>query len=507
MVNLYATTPELWPEQARRILTSKGISIEFLQQSFQEVIFPWCHSYNYYRIFYESQNIETPLFIIVVHTHDESRKALDLLQIYSLTTRIINGRHSTVIMNPDFYIDVSALKKICLLKNGDIRVQGGATQGQVYKFLFQHCHSRHTVGLCKILHYNSFHNIFHPQENMAFPGGSQGSVGVTGVTTNGGLGSFKRTLGLAIDYVESIRLVVPPTKTESSSRVLVCTSKENADLFWALCGCVALNFGLVLDIVYRPAVLTSILLYFLTFSWDDAVQVISLWQRDAPTRPFFFNEDLNTYAYKKGTHSEKGISISGQYVIPEGQSVHDAKLYVTQTLAPFVRLSTSFEMAFQTYEDTIKGLSEGRVYFPFSLQSGILSSLLIDPVVIVRHVEKGIHIEGLHYYLLELLGGKISSKTSHETAFYPRDAKIWYDVSTFYTSVVDSWANENWFQEAFGFTYHPNTLQNTVFAGLPRNNLANHREAYYGTNVERLMSIKEKYDPLHLLRFPSGLVQ
>jgi hypothetical protein len=341
---------------------------------------------------------------------------------------------------------------------------------------------------------------------MAFPGGSQGSVGVTGVTTNGGLGSFKRTLGLAVDYVESFRIVLPPTRTQSSC-MLVCTSSENPDLFWALCGCVALNFGLVLDIVYKPAVITSILLYFLTFSWDDAVRVISLWQRDAPTRPFLFNEDLNTYAYKKGMTSEKGISISGQYVIPEGQSVDDAKLYVTQTLDPFVHMSTFFEMTVQTYQDTIKGLSDGRVYYPFSLQSGILSSLLIDPLGIVRHIEKGILIEGLHYYLLELLGGKISSKRSHETAFFPRDAKILYDVSTFYTSVADSWANENWFQEAFGFTYHPNTLQNTVFPGLPRNNLDNHREAYYGTNVERLMTIKEKYDPLHLLRFRSGLIQ
>lgn len=503
MVNLYATTPELWPKEANRILGLKNISKKELRKTFQKVIFPKCQEYNFYRIFYESQNIELPLFIIVIQCHNEIQHALDLLKTYSITVRVINGRHSTVIMNPDFYIDMSHVDGISFKNQNELRVQGGATQGQVYQFLFEP--NGYVTGLAKMITLNHFFSKF-ADVSYAFPGGSQGSVGITGVTTNGGLGSFKRTLGLAIDYVFSFRIVLPPND-KFPARLVNCSADENNDLFWALRGCVAQNFGIVVDITYKITRINQILLYFLDFEWKDAQDVITLWQQNAPTRPPSFNEDLNLYAYKKNEWQEKGINISGQYVLSDGETVEQAQERVRDELHVFIQMSTKYSTSLQTYEQTVKELSAGRVYYPFSHQCGILSSILIDAITIVHYIEEAVKVEGLHYYLLELLGGKISQFSPEETAFYPRNATIWYDVSTFYTSVVDASTNKELFEKGFNMTYQANNLNNSVFAGLPKNGLKDHVMAYYGTNAQRLLDIKKKYDPQSYLIFPSGLIE
>lgn len=506
MVNLYATVVELWPEQARLKLREKGLTRSTLRGRFKKVVFPGCTGYNDYRFFFNLQTTELPLFVVVLQCEKDAVAALDLLKDYGLTMRTINGRHSSFIMNPDFYLDVSAWNKIVQQKD-TLRVGGGATQGMVYKFLFENSVQSHPMGFGRFFEFRE-HAVREKRSLLApvFPGGSQGSVGATGVITNGGLGSFKRSFGLAVDHILGFRIALPPT-ADQDSRVVDCSEAENADLFWALRGCVGSNFGVVLEIRSGLLFTGLVIVYFLEFDWKDAARIISLWQEDAPSRPDAFNEDLNTFAYRDGQVSEKGISITGQYVVPFGQSVSDAESTIRQNLKLFLPLATFFNTRVQTYESTVQELSAGRVYYPFSFQRGVLSSKRVDPETIVAHIEKGTDIPGTHFYLLELLGGKISHQTPQTTAYFPRNADIWYDMSTFYHSVLDAEQNQRWFDGAFAFTYRPNDLQNTIFPGLPLNHLPNHLEAYYGTNAERLLQIKEKVDPLSLLRFPSGLVE
>ncbi len=512
MDTLYLTTTELWPNKAKKILEEKKISIKKLYKKFSKIIFPWSSTYNNYRYFFELQNAELPLFIIVLQNFQEATSALDLLKKYLINLRVNVGRHSTIIINPDFYIDVSELRNITIVKN-TLSVNGGATQGLVYKYLFENNKDNINCSSC-YMGFGRFHNRYgflssSPNAlnaSPALPGGSAGSVGITGVTTNGGLGSFKRTLGLAIDYVKKFTIALAPN-SKCGSRIVNCTKNENEDLFWALKGCVALNFGVMLNIEYEIAYVNQFIAYNLTFDWSNAYNVINLWLISAPTRPNEFNEDLNTYGYNFANEKGVGIDISGQYAIPFGQSIDESLDIIKKNLLPFINISKSFKTRILTYEESVKELGNGRVYYPFSIQRGVFSNLKVDINKVIQHIEKSVGLPGLHLYLFELLGGRIKDKKPTESAFYPREMNYWYDMSSFWTSSLDTCAEKNWLEEAFKFTFIPSNTNNYVFTGLPMNNLPNHLDAYYGKNKSRLLEIKNKYDPELYLKFPSGLVE
>ncbi len=79
---------------------------------------------------------------------------------------------------------------------------------------------------------------------LATTGGVVSTTGIAGLTLGGGIGHLSRGLGLSIDNLLSADVVT------ADGQLLVASSKENEDLFWALRGGGG-NFGVVTSFEYQ----------------------------------------------------------------------------------------------------------------------------------------------------------------------------------------------------------------------------------------------------------------
>ena len=599
MSDLSLSTTEIWPQVARSMLKEKNISVQELRSQFSQVVFPWHRTYSSYRFMFQLEIAELPLFVIVLHREVEAICVLNLLVTTKLRMRIISGRHNSAIQNPDFYLDISHLNSINIrhidlnppkkqdlfAESHRIEIKGGATQGQVYTHLFNKDNSKDGKSLRHVhfpgakAHHPLVSLTMHPlcaeDDAVVFPGGSAGSVGVVGLTTCGGIGSLKRTLGLTIDSVLHFIIAVPhnPYSSSSSSsyfsksssksfsktaQIIVASRSQHSDLFWALCGTPAANFGIVLRVVYKARVVERILSYALSFEWISAKEVVMLWQRTAIGRNEQYNEDLSLFvnipdskeeilltdcshgpkcAYgtkcildircnknfkiqaktqvKKQVKAHKGISIGGVYVMRHDETEAEGKAAIALQLKELRALpgAHGFAINATTYAETMTELASKRTYRPFSAAQLILSrfSLPGDKVSAAIHeleslVTKPNIVPGLQVIGMELLGGRISHKKHNTSAFFPRQSQFMIDIFRYWDSALYSSVSKRWVHNTFNLLYSP-ANQDNVYVGFPINGLPDHRRAYWGNNTKRLLDIKQKYDPTGLLRFPTGLLE
>jgi hypothetical protein len=496
-------TLQLWPNKARIIIKEKGISRRALRKMFPQILFPWDDRYDQQRMLFSSQIQERPLFIIKPISEEQIIQALNLLPVYKLSIRIVGGRHSSALQSPDMFLDISAFKKIEVKKVEGKKIEGkkvegkkylvvggGATQGEVNDFLFTNHKGMYFPG-CKPNHPNT----------LAFPGGTAATVGVSGISTVGGIGTLRRTLGLTIDDIKSYRIVVPPKSNCGSAKVVVASKHENSDLFWALLGGGGANFGVITEIVYYPLKVNKVILYEINWHWDQAARILDLWQETAPSRPNAFNEDMGVFNGVDGSSAKFGVNLIGIYVIPDGQSSKEAIRTIREEIAP---LDGDVHIDEATmYQDVYEKFVARRVYHNFSVGKTILTKETIPGKIFVKRIEAARKNKAYVHIGLQLMGGKISDRSSSATAYYPRKAKIFVDIFAFWDSAVYQQASLHWSARTFFDLYA--IAGPYSYLGFPVPNLPNHLNAYYGKNAPRLLEIKKQIDPLNLLIFPGSL--
>jgi FAD/FMN-containing dehydrogenase len=115
-------------------------------------------------------------------------------------------------------VDVTPMRSVTVA-GGVARVGAGARLGEVYEAL--------------------------QGRDLTIPGGTCPPVGVAGLTLGGGLGILGRTYGVTSDHLIGAEIVL------ADGRLLECDDHHNEDLFWALRGAGAGNFGVVTTLVFR----------------------------------------------------------------------------------------------------------------------------------------------------------------------------------------------------------------------------------------------------------------
>jgi len=505
MVRLDATVIELWPDKAQIILKEKDLSVPKLKKHFSKIFFPWDQLYNNYRFFFKLQVQELPLFVIVPQCIEEVRKSLNLAYLKNITLRVMAGRHSSNVIDPNFYVDMSEFRSVKL--NGNtLSAGGGINQGSIYNFLAQNesqsqCHFTHGSKMCHPFYSHAISRLLKntnaTNDEFMFPGGSAGSVCISGFTTGGGSGSYRRTFGLAIDNVKSYEIVVPPTSAKSLSKVRHVCKDSAEDLFWALSGGVGSNFGIVTEIKFKLREINSVVMYSIVWPWEQAKEVMELWLRTAPRRPSNYNEDISMYA----SGNNIGIEMGGLYVVPDSQTDRQAVRAVKHELRIH---GGTLKTRVVSYPDSMVALAAGRIYHPFSSTKIFFSSNIIDiDYVIDKMNSANKNINALYLFGIELLGGKIADKSSEESAFYPRSAKFFYESVAYCESSLDYCYINGWSTSIFNHIYDPHT--DNVFVGFPIPGLKNHMQAYYGKNKQRLIQIKKQIDPSNVMRYPQGI--
>jgi FAD/FMN-containing dehydrogenase len=149
-------------------------------------------------------------------------------------------------------IDVSPMRSVEVV-DGSASIGSGARLGELYEAL--------------------------GRADMTIPGGSCPSVGIAGLTLGGGLGILGRMFGLTSDSLESAEIVL------ADGRIVECDARHDADLFWALRGGGAGSFGVVTRLQLRTRPTLPATNFRLSWSHQHAARLIHAWQQWAPVAP------------------------------------------------------------------------------------------------------------------------------------------------------------------------------------------------------------------------------
>jgi FAD/FMN-containing dehydrogenase len=195
-----------------------------------------------------------PAAVVRCSSSEDVAETIAFVRRHGLELAVRNGGHcfggrSTT---GGVLIDLSRMGSVSL--SGEVAtVGGGALSGHVYEALQEH--------------------------GRAVPAGTCPSVGMAGVTLGGGLGILGRRYGVTSDRLVAAQIVL------ADGRILDVDGRRHEDLFWALRGAGAGNFGVVTSLAFRTVPAPTMTNAHLTWPFTRAGAMIEAWQGWAPNGP------------------------------------------------------------------------------------------------------------------------------------------------------------------------------------------------------------------------------
>jgi len=335
-------------------------------------------------------------------------------------------------------------------------------------------------------------------ESMAYdlvtPMGTVSHTGVGGLVTGGGFGRVARRFGLSVDNLRAVDVVTADGGFHRAS------SDENADLFWGVRGGGG-NFGIVTSFEFRlNPMQRQVFAGSIMFPIARARDVLTLFGDYGPEAPDELQLDLVMAQSAGGGPGVAGFAVC--YSGPPSRA--------DQALAPVRRLGTPLfdsvtgtdYVALQRSGDTDDPRAQAHY-----LKSGFVAGM---PTGLVTAIVEGFegHPERATHLVFQQAGGAIGRVSPSATAFSQREAQgnmllgvDWPHGSNPSGDVATrniEWCRQYWSTlERFTHGYYAND-------GDPDGN-AQTVSANYRQNLERLVSVKNQYDPNNLFRLNANV--
>jgi FAD/FMN-containing dehydrogenase len=351
--------------------------------------------------------------------------------------------------------------------------------------------------------------------HVTVPGGSCASVGVSGLALGGGVGLSGRKMGTTADNIHQVTIVT------ANGDVLVCNASRNSDLYWACRGGGGGNFGIVTSFVFKTHPVNEVTTFFIQWPWRNAAQVVRKWQQVLPHAPdgLFGLCSLSATGNPQGTPT---VSSGGQFYGSEARlrSILHPLLSVGSPSPTFVRRNY-LEAALYWAGCSGDTVPECHVH-AFSPHIGKLgrstfkakSSYVLHPMTNagIKALIRGVEARqrnprlGGGGVILDSYGGAINRVPANATAFVHRNAICSLQFFASWSpgapaSVVQ--ANLQWITGYYA-SVRPH-VSKFAYQNYIDPSLANWQQAYYGSNLARLVSIKRKYDPANFFHFHQSI--
>ena len=399
-----------WIDDAREIFKVRKIDTNNLKNKYKCIYFPWSDEYEKTDIFQQ-----LPLIIIKPINILELQDILDYAHYKKCSISMIQDKILTEII-----IIMSNFNTMSINRN-ILTVGGGVTYKQINKYLFDN----------DINYYSIFQDSPHESNELVLNKLDYDS------------GNLRRMYGLAIDLIESISITVPPTR-DRDSMTLSVSRNQLSDLFWALCGGKASNFGYISEIKYKLIIVNNVMEYNILWDGvDNMKKIIDFWSETSISRPNEYTENINI--------NNNSISLNGLYIVPDKETESESNIKISKTLESLVNETNGVLTIKRKMKENVK-----KIKTPYSIFSDI-----IDSESITNDIDKNnCSIK------IDLLGGNI---TTHKTGIFP------FRNSNFLI-------NYNTDKHLIPFSY----------------------QYYYSYDYDKLVDIKYKYDPLKVLSY-SGI--
>lgn len=444
----------------------KLAQLDELRQRFRGVILSeGDHGYESARLVWNGMFDKRPLVIARCVTTSDVIEAVNFGRENELLVAVKGGGHNSAgkaTCDGGMIIDLSLMRRVNVDKEKNTaRVDGGALLGDVD-------YETQLYGL-------------------AVPAGIVSHTGVGGLALGGGFGWISRKYGLSVDNLISAEVVT------ATGELVVASEKENPDLFWGVRGGGG-NFGIVTSFLFRCApigheVFSGIVAKkfenaeeYLTFHQEYVRTMpdeMTVWMvvRKAPPLPFL-PEDV---------HGQLVVLVPFVYLgeQSEGEKLLQPIIDTTESHGMFYGMSP-----WTAWQSGFDGLvSHGaRNYW----KSHHLKSLSPDCIKEILQYAQRLPTDECEVFIPHMEGAP-SRVASDTTAFVHRSMPFVLNIHTRWQETVDDERCMAWARDFHDAT-HP--YAHGVYVNfLSDEGKGRVREAYSDEVWNRLVEVKDKYDP------------
>jgi FAD/FMN-containing dehydrogenase len=393
--------------------------------------------------------------------------AVHFAREHRLLVSVKGGGHNitgNAVCEGGLMIDLSAMKGIRIDPAGrTVRAEAGLTWGE----------------------YNRETQAF----GLASTGGVVSTTGIAGLTLGGGLGWLHGKHGLSCDNLISADIVT------ANGKFLTVSADENPDLFWGLRGGGG-NFGVVTSFQYRLHPVDSVLAGMVVHPIAKAKEVLRFYREFCRGCP---DDIVAAAAMMTSADGEQIAVIVAAYVgdLAAGEkAMAPLRKFgppLADTIAPtsYVALNTLFDEAFP-----YGGVQR---YWKSSFLKELGDDML--DVMIARSAK---FLSPMSNVLFFHLHGAASRVDPDDTAFGARDDQWDYDVISQWTDVAGSAGHIQWTRE-FWSAVEPFASGHVYVNHLDAEEGTTRIRAAYSRSYERLVALKNEYDPANLFRINQNI--
>jgi FAD/FMN-containing dehydrogenase len=326
---------------------------------------------------------------------------------------------------------------------------------------------------------------------LATPSGIISTTGVGGLTLGGGIGHLTRKCGLTIDNLLSADVVL------ADGKFVKANADENPDLFWAIRGGGG-NFGVITAFTFKLHPIDTIYGGPMFYELSETADLMK-WYRDLIT---LAPDDLNGFfafltvppgpPFPEHLHMKKMCGIIWAYTGTLTKAEETFK-----PIRAFKKPALDFvgplpQPALQSMFDSI---------YPPGLQwywrADFVNELSDD--AITQHIRFGNALPSMHSTMhLYPINGAASRVSKQDTAWNYRDATwaqvmVGVDPDPANNEKIIAWS------KSYYDALHPYSAGG-AYVNFMMDEGEERVKATYGDNYERLVAIKNKYDPDNLFR-------
>ncbi len=326
---------------------------------------------------------------------------------------------------------------------------------------------------------------------LATPSGIISTTGVSGLTLGGGIGHLTRKCGLTIDNLISADVVL------ANGNFVKANADENPDLFWAIRGGGG-NFGVVTSFTFRLHPVDTIYGGPMLYELSDAADVMKWYREQIHGAP----DDLNGFfafmtvppapPFPEHLHLKKMCGVVWAYSGSLTKAEETFKPIRAFKKAALDLVGPLPQPALQSMFDAL---------YPPGLQWYWRADFVneLSDEAIAQHIRFGNALPSMHSTMhLYPINGAASRVGRHDTAWNYRDA-TWAQVMV---GVDPDPANNDkiiaWTKNYYD-ALHPYSAGG-AYVNFMMDEGEERVKATYGDNYERLVAIKNKFDPDNLFR-------
>jgi FAD/FMN-containing dehydrogenase len=332
---------------------------------------------------------------------------------------------------------------------------------------------------------------------LATPVGINSTTGIAGLTLGGGFGWLTRKYGMTIDNLVSVDMVTAEGKKIRASE------NDNADLFWAIRGGGG-NFGVVTQFEFQLfPVGPEIVAGLIVFPFAQAKQILAHYRQFVHAAP----EELNVWVVLRKAPPLPFLpqTVHGKEVVLLPIFYSGAVAEAEKRIAPLRAFGTPLgeHIGTQPYVQWQKAfdplLTPGARNYWKSHNFTTLADGALDSMIEFAGKLPSPQCE----IFLALIAGAPNRIAADAMAYGHRDARFVLNVHSRWEEATDDRQCIGWAREFFKATAP--FASAGAYVNFMTAEEGDRVAAAYGSNYERLVAIKRRYDPENVFRFNQNI--